>query len=133
MRGAKRSVLVADEEAIRRQIDRFIQAYNDGDVQGVMRCYSSDLVKTRQGAPTESRTETEQRLRALMERFTGRLTVVNDELTIAGDTAYARGTLSIVLTPRRGGAPEALQRRFLEIWRKEHGEWLVVRTMDNIP
>ncbi len=124
---------MTDLDAIREQVRRFIDAYNAGDVDGIMRCYSADLVKTRQGAAPESYAETETRLRTFMQKFAGQLTVVNDELVVAGDLAYTRGSLTISITPRDGGAAQLLERRFLEIWRKEGGEWRVARTMDNTP
>lgn len=122
---------MTDQDAINQQVQRFIVAYNAADVDGIMKCYARDLIKTREGAAPEGYAETEARLRGFMQRFSGHLTVTNDEITVAGDLAYIRGSLKITITPRGGGAAQLFERRFLEIWRKEGGEWLVARTMDN--
>ena len=120
-----------DRDAVAQQIARFISAYNAADLDGVMQCYSADLVKTRQGAAPESYDETRERIGNVMRTFSGDLTVVNEELVVSDGLAYTRGTLRLVLTPRAGGAPQTVERRFLEVWRRENGEWRVARTMDN--
>jgi ketosteroid isomerase-like protein len=120
-----------DRDRIAAAIDAFIAAYNAGDVAKVVACYAEDLIKERQGAASETKAETAGRIEQVFRDFDGRLSVSNDEIVTSGDLAYARGMLRLTLTPRAGGAPRVLERRFLEIWRKRGGNWLVVRTMDN--
>jgi len=122
---------MSDRDEIAAAIDRFIRAYNAGDLEQLLACYADDLIKDRQGAAAETRGETAERIRSVFRDYEGRLSVSNDEIVASGDLAYARGSLKITLTPRAGGPPLHLQRRFLEIWRKREGRWLVVRTMDN--
>ena len=122
---------MTDHDAILAQVQRFIDAYNAADVAGIMRCHSRDVITTREGAAPEGYADTQSRLRGFMQRFSGHLTVTNDEIVVAGDFAYVRGSLKITITPRGGGLAQLLERRFLEIWRKEGEEWLVARTMDN--
>ena len=57
--------------------------------------------------------------------------MTNDEIRASGDLAFTRGSLVLTLTPRKGGPPIVVRRRYLEIWKNEGGRWLVVRTMDN--
>ncbi len=59
------------------------------------------------------------------------MTVDTQEITILGDLAYDRGTLHVVLTPKKAGPSVIIERRFLEIWRKEDGKWKIIRAMDN--
>jgi ketosteroid isomerase-like protein len=122
---------MTDRQQIEAAIARFIAAYNAGDAATLINCYDADLVKLRQGAPPESRDEAAARISNVMAAYAGRLEVRNDEFLIAGDLAVVRGQLRIELTPRAGGSGQVLQRRFLEVWRKKNGEWLVFRTMDN--
>ena len=122
---------MTDEEQIAEAVERFIRAYNGGDVETIVAYYADDLIKDRQGAPPERKAETVERVRGVLRDFRGNLSVTNDEIVVSGDVAYARGSLRITLTPRAGGAPQRIERRFLEIWRKRGGRWLVTRTMDN--
>lgn len=123
---------MSDRSAIEEQIARFINAYNAGDLQGVMSCYSDDLVKTRNGAECENKRQVEARLAEVMRDFSGKLTVVNDEIIVSGALAFARGSLQLKLTPRPGGDSRTVSLRYLEIWQKVNGTWLVTRTMDNV-
>ena len=122
---------MTDREAIEAAVANFIESYNAGDLAGVMRCYSDDLIKTRNGAPAENRQQTESRLAEVIRAFSGALHVVNEELVVSGDMAFARGSLRLVLTPRGPGEARHIALRFLEIWRRENGRWVVARTMDN--
>jgi ketosteroid isomerase-like protein len=122
---------MTDVQLIQAAIDRFIAAYNAGDLAGILGCYDSGLIKLRQGAPAESREQTERRLSQSMADYRGQLQVRNDEFLVSGNLAVVRGELRLELSPRAGGESVSLQRRFLEIWRKTDGEWLVYRTMDN--
>jgi ketosteroid isomerase-like protein len=122
----------ADRNAIAKQIEEFIRAYEAGDLDGVMDYYSPDMIKLRQNASPESRAETRERVAGVFRYFSGRLSVINDEIVASGDLAYTRGTLKLTLTPRAGSAPPlVVERRFLEIWRRSGGRWLVARAMDN--
>ena len=120
-----------DDALIRAEIARFIDAYNGGDVDALVACYTDDLVKLRQGGEAETRQQTAERIRAAFRTHSGRLTVTVDELTVSGMLAFVRGTLHVRLTPRNGGDPLNVQRRYVELWRKENGAWKVARTMDN--
>lgn len=123
-----------DRQQIEKAIEAFISAYNAGNLDGVMCVYAPDCVKTRQGGELESRQESAERIARAFRDTQGReLTVVNDEIVVSGTLAYVRGSFTLGLTPRGGGPAEVVKRRFLEIWRKRAGRWLVVRTMDNAP
>jgi ketosteroid isomerase-like protein len=123
---------MTDREAIEEQIRSFVDAYNAEDIEGVMRCYSGDMLKIRHGAQPENRWDTEQRVLGVMHAFRGHLTVETHEISVAGGMAHTRGSLRIVLEPRAGGPAQEIERLFLEICRKENGRWLVTRAIDNI-
>jgi ketosteroid isomerase-like protein len=122
---------MSDEQQIRQAIAEFVAAYNAGDAGRIASYYAEDLVKLRSGAPAEAKDDTVRRVKDVMARFQGHLDVHNDEITVSGDMAFTRGRLSITLTPRGEGAPQTIERRYLEIWRKDAGRWRVIRTMDN--
>ena len=116
---------------ISHEITKFRDAYNAGDIDAIAGCYSESLLKLRSGAPPESKAEVISRVERAFRDFDGRLEVSNDEIKAGGDLAFTRGSLVLTLTPRAGGQPTVVRRRYLEIWRNEGGRWLVFRTMDN--
>ena len=120
-----------DREQIEEAIQSFIAAYNAGDVERLLQTYAEDLIKDRLGAAAETKAALAERLAASLRENTGFLEVWNSEIEISGDLAYVRGTFRVTLTPRSGGEAMVAHRRFVEIWRKRDGRWLVTRTMDN--
>ena len=122
---------MSDQKAIESAIVEFVEAYNAGDLARVLAYYADDLIKIRQGAPPETKSETAQRVAAVFAKFHSRVEVVTDEIRTSGDIAYTRGSFRVTLTPKAGGESQIIERRYLEIWRKEQGRWLVARTMDN--
>jgi ketosteroid isomerase-like protein len=122
----------SDHDQIAAGIQGFIAAYNAGDLQKLMTHYAEDLVKSRQGGATETKKDTEARISQVFQNFTGEISVSTEEIVTSGDMAFTRGTFKAVLTPRQGGGKDqVIKRRFLEIWRKQNGEWRIARTMDN--
>jgi len=124
-------VTMGDEQQIAQAIAEFVAAYNAGDADRIASYYADDLVKLRAGAPPEAKDDTVRRVKDVLARFRGHLDVKNDEITVAGNMAFTRGRLVITLTPRAEGAPQTIERRYLEVWRKDAGRWRVIRTMDN--
>ena len=120
------------EEEIRRAIGEFVNAYNRGDIDAMLACYGDDLLKLRQGAPPETKPEVAGRVAEVFDTFHTRVDVSNDEILVAGEMAFSRGSFCVTLTPKAGGDTQTIDRRYLELWRKENGRWLVVRTMDNV-
>ena len=120
------------EAEITTAIAEFVKAYNSGDIQAVLACYGDDLVKLRQGAPPETKPEVAQRVAEVFSKFHSRVDVTIDEICAAGEFAFTRGSFRVTLTAKAGGEPQTMDRRYLELWRKDNGRWLVVRTMDNV-
>jgi ketosteroid isomerase-like protein len=122
---------LSEEKTIEASIAEFISVYNAGNLDGVLAYYSDDLIKTRQGGPAETKSETAKRVAGVFDKFHARVDVANDEIRVSGEMAYTRGSFRVTLTPKAGGETQVIERRYLEIWRKENGRWRVARTMDN--
>src|SRR5262245_7821890 len=120
-----------EERNIEAAISEFIKAYNSGDLEKVLAYYGEDLIKVRNGAARETKPDTARRISAVFENFQTRVDVVNEEIRASGEFAFVRGTFKVSLTPKAGGDQQTMERRFLEIWQKVNGRWIVIRTMDN--
>ncbi len=121
-----------DEEAlIRAATMTFSQAFNSGNAEAALCAYGEDLVKIREGAPIETKPDVVARLRDTLSRYQGLLAATVDEVLIFGNHAFTRGSYSLTLTPRGGGATLHVARRSVELWRKEGGRWKVIRMIDN--
>ncbi len=125
-----------DKQAIETAINDFIIAYNAGDVPRLMQVYSDNYVEMSEGDPTmsgvEGKRKTAERIGGVLAQHRGYLEVFTEEIEMAGDLAYDRGTLCVTLTHKTTGKVFSFERRFLEVWRKESdGAWRVIRVMDN--
>jgi uncharacterized protein (TIGR02246 family) len=123
--------LLSEEKTIEASISEFVKAYNEGNLERVLAYYTEDLIKVRQGGPAETKAETAKRVAGVFDKFRSRVDVNNDEIRVSGEMAYTRGSFRVTLTPKAGGETQVIERRYLEIWRKENGRWRVARTMDN--
>src|SRR6266550_1735619 len=85
---------MSDQKAIEAAISEFVKAYNTGDITRVLAYYGDDLIKIRNGAPTETRSDTAQRVAAVFAKFHSRVDVVTDEIRTRRDMAYTRGSFS---------------------------------------
>lgn len=120
-----------DRAAIEAAIAAFVRGYASGDLEGVLAYYDADLIKLRQGAASESKEDVSRRVEEVFREHDTRVDVVNDEVAVSGNMAYTRGSYRVTLRPRAGGEIITVDRRYLEIWRKRDGRWVVFRTMDN--
>lgn len=125
-----------DKQAIGAAIKDFIIAYNAEDVPRLMQVYSDDYVEMSEGDPTvsgvEGKRKTAERIGGVLAQHRGHLEVFTEEIEMAGDLAFDRGTLCVTLTHKTTGKVFSFERRFLEVWRKEFdGAWRVIRVMDN--
>jgi ketosteroid isomerase-like protein len=58
--------------------------------------------------------------------------IFNEEVRVAGDWAYSRGTYSATLTPKAGGEPREDSGKYLTILeRQSDGSWKIARDCFN--
>jgi ketosteroid isomerase-like protein len=76
---------MSDQKAIELGISEFVRAYNAGDIAKVLSYYGDDLIKIRNGAPPETKSETAER--AVFANFNTRVDVVIDEISVSGESA----------------------------------------------
>ena|ERR1700686_4913375 len=93
---------MSDQEAIELAISEFVDAYNAGDIAKVLSYYGDDLIKIRNGAPPETKSDTAERVAAVFVKFHSRVDVVIDEISTNGDVAFARGSFRVTQTPKAG-------------------------------
>src|SRR5215510_16197108 len=100
----EQSTSQADVEAINHVRAAHIAALNDGDVHAWVAAFTDDGVQMPPNAPANLGRES---IRAWSQAFLTPLrvafTLVVDEVQMAGDWAFERGTYTITLTPKAGG------------------------------
>jgi len=114
----------ADEQAIRAQVDRWLQLVKAKDAAGIAALYADDGAVMPPNAPAgKGRAAIQQAWASMMQTPGFDLTFVPEQITLSssGDMALDRGTYRLAVAP--GGNPQTDTGKYVVVWRKIGGEW----------
>jgi uncharacterized protein (TIGR02246 family) len=121
----------ADEQAIRKLIDDWMQASARGDLDTLLTMLSEDVVFMTVNREPFGKQEFAAQSRALQgARIEGRATPV--EIKVLGDWAYLRNRLEVKITPPHGDQVKSAGYT-LTILRSESGGWVIARDANLMP
>jgi ketosteroid isomerase-like protein len=124
----------ADSAAVMAAVEEYRRAWIDGDTAAALARISNDIRILISGFPdVAGRKATHELFVGEMEAYrVPVLTLNHQDLIVRGDHAIDIGTYEETQVPKTGSAAPIQGRgRFLSIWRKESGEWRIVRYMLN--
>lgn len=113
---AAQADVAADEQAIRANIDRWLQLVRNKDAAGIAQLYTEDgAIMAPNAAKAEGRAAIQQAWASLMAAPGFELTFAPDRIVVSssGDMALDRGTY-------RAGEDVG---KYVVVWRKVGGEW----------
>ena len=123
----QQSNMSPDEQAIRELIDTWLRASKAGDSEVVLSLMAEDVVFLQPGQPP-------MRGRA---GFSAAQQAMNDvdidasseiqEIRILGDWAWCWSRLTVVVSPRNGGASIKRAGDVLSLLQKQSGRWVIAR------
>ena len=130
--GAGPASTIADEEqTIRENVVKYVNAYNRGDAAEIATLFASDavFVNLATGAEWKGRAELEKQLTALFaSKKQGNLTITSDAIRVVSPTvALQRG---IARVTRDGMPPQ--ESVFAVVNVKRDGQWLMSRATDDL-
>ena len=114
----------ADEQAIRGQVDRWLQLVKAKDAAGIAALYAEDGAVMPPNAPIgKGRAAIQQTWASLMQTPGFALTFAPEQIAVSasGDMALDRGTYS--LTIARDGTSQTDTGKYVVVWRKIGSEW----------
>ena len=114
----------ADEQAIRGNVDRWLQLVKAKDAAGIAALYAEDGAVMPPNAPAAKGRAAIQRTWASMMQTPGfALTFAPEQIIVSasGDMALDRGTYSLTVAP--GGTTRTDTGKYVVVWRKIGGEW----------
>ena len=114
----------ADEQAIRGQVDRWLQLVKAKDAAGIAQLYTEDGAVMPPNAPIgEGRAAIQQTWASMMQTPGFGLTFTPEQIIVAssGDMALDRGTYSLTIAPN--GATLTDTGKYVVVWRKIGSEW----------
>jgi ketosteroid isomerase-like protein len=115
----------------------FREAYNNGDVERLLRVYADSFTDMSVGVPSfygrESRQVLQSRLSKLFVRYRAKLAISIINIQVLGATAYDYGWHEMTLMPKDGGNPVRTRQRYFELWKKDvEGRWRIALYIDNM-
>ena len=114
----------ADEQAIRGQVDRWLQLVKAKDAAGIAALYAEDGAVMPPNAPIGKGRAAIQRTWASMMRTPGfALTFAPEQIVVSasGDMALDRGTYNLTIAP--DGTTQTDTGKYVVVWRKIGSEW----------
>lgn len=119
----------ADEEAVRNGAAEWIEAYSKGDIDSILALYADDGVLMPPGAHAAATREAMRDfLTTDIATSAGTTLELGDGTTgISGDIAWHSGTFTM-----KNSAGETVDTgKYLDVWRRVDGKWLILRNMWN--
>ena len=114
----------ADEQAIRGQVDRWLQLVKAKDAAGIAALYAEDGAVMPPNAPIgKGRAAIQQTWASMMQTPGFDLTFVPEQIIVSssGDMALDRGTYRLKIAPN--GTETTDTGKYVVVWRKIGGEW----------
>ncbi|HZF10530.1 MAG TPA: SgcJ/EcaC family oxidoreductase [Thermoanaerobaculia bacterium] len=116
-----------DEQAIRELVETWLSASKAGDTEKVLRLMAEDVVFLVPGqAPMRGRAAFAA-AQSSLEPYQIEATSEIQEIKVLGEWAYTWTRLSIVITPKEGGAPIRRAGNTLSILQRQAGSWVIFR------
>ena len=122
----------ADEQAIRGQVDRWLQLVKAKDAAGIAALYAEDGAVMPPNAPIGKGRAAIQQAWASMMRTPGFDLTFNPEqivLSSSGDMELDRGTYTLTVAP--AGTTQTDTGKYVVVWRKIGGDWKAVADIFN--
>ncbi|MCT2559514.1 SgcJ/EcaC family oxidoreductase [Tsuneonella sp. YG55] len=114
----------AEEQAIRQQVDRWLQLVEAKDAETIAGLYTEDGAVMPPNAPIgKGRAAIKETWAAMMQTPGFALTFEPEEILVAasGDLALDRGTYRLTVAP--DGTPVTDTGKYVVVWRNVGGEW----------
>jgi ketosteroid isomerase-like protein len=115
----------------------FREAYNRGDVDQLLAVFEQvGLTDMSESGPTrydeDARKAIHECSTELFAEYSVKLTVIINQITVRGDTAYDFGSHEFTLVPRNGGEAVHKRERYFELWKKNSsGDWKISLFINN--
>lgn len=115
-----------DVRVIRQRMGAWTQAYNRGDVQGMLDVLTDDYVEDTQGEPgSVGKRELGQNYAVLFSKYDAHITCIMEKVYTQGDMGFDRGRYTVTYTSKASGKHVSLSGHYMEVWALQDGVWRV--------
>ena len=130
---ARKVDIEADTKAIKSLTEKYDATINSGDLDSLMSIYTDDAVRMQPNMPAlVGKDAIRSVMQSFFENYTIDLKETTDEVIVAGDWAFARGTYIYTLTPKVGGEPIRDSGKWVAFNKRQpDGSWKCYRNIYN--
>ena len=116
-----------DEQAIRDLVATWLSASKAGDTKKVLGLMAEDVVFLTPGHPPIGGRDAFAASQSGLTDIDLDATSEIQEIKVLGEWAYIWTNLTVVMTPKKGGAPVKRAGNTLSILQKQNGAWVIAR------
>ena len=126
-----------DPEAVTAAVNdiwnQYSSSLNSGALDRWMSLWTEGGVQMPPGEPSVTgKDHIRARNKAVLDRFTFNMGITNEEVGVAGDWAFARGTYKATLIPKAGGEATVVDGKYMTILQRQpDGSWKIHRDIFN--
>lgn len=123
----------ADITAINEIWTQYSSSLNSGDIDLWISLWTDNGVQMPPDSPPViGKEQIRGRNKGVLDQFTFNMGITNEEVRVAGDWAFARGTYTAILTPKAGGETIDIDGKYLTILKRQvDGSWKIFRDCFN--
>ena len=112
---------------------QYSSSLNSGDIDAWVALWAEDGIQMPPNSPpVVGKERIRERNKAVLDQFSFDMSITNEEVEVAGDWAYSRGTYMATLTPKQGGEPVLIDGKYMTILlRQPDGSWKIRRDIFN--
>lgn len=123
----------ADITAINEIWTQYSSSLNSGDIDLWISLWTDNGIQMPPDSPPViGKEQIRGRNKGVLDQFTFNMGITNEEVRVAGDWAFARGTYTAILTPKAGGETIDIDGKYLTILKRQvDGSWKIFRDCFN--
>ena len=125
--------LEADTAAINDIWAVYASSLEAGDITAWLSLWTEDGVQMPPNEPPNiGKDQIQEKNKAAFDQFTFEMEITNEEIRVAGDWAFSRGTYTAIFSPKNGDQPVPIDGKFMTILeRQPDGSWKIHRDIFN--
>ena len=127
MQDGGQQTITNDEQAIRDLVANWLSASKAGATDKVLSLMAEDVVFLTPGHPPMRGKAAFAASQSALKDIDLDATSDIEEIKVLGEWAYVWTNLTVVMTPKKGGAPVKRAGNTLSILQKQNGAWVIAR------
>lgn len=116
---------------IRDAINNWVDGFNSGDYAKAISIYADDFIGYYPDQKNQYRKDIEDQYKHILnnKNLSVIISVKEDEISVSGDFAYVRMTMTAKIKPSYAPEPSIATDKGLQVWKKDkNGMWKIIRS-----